>query len=99
MQADLSVTNLLPPLREIASAPLRDGQRQCFVITDGEVFDTDAVIACAARYRAQNRCFALGVGRGADAGLVSGIARVSGGSSSFMLDGMDPAEFVIPQLE
>ena len=64
LKADLGGTELLPPLRHIFEQPLVKGkQRQIFVLTDGEVSNTDACISqvkknsSKARYMMSCDCF------------------------------------------
>ncbi|XP_034643112.1 von Willebrand factor A domain-containing protein 5A isoform X2 [Trachemys scripta elegans] len=56
LQADLGGTEILAPLRAIYSSPCRDGHpRQLFVFTDGEVGNTQDVIAEVQRHRGAHR--------------------------------------------
>jgi hypothetical protein len=99
LRADLGGTELLEPLEAVTGRALGGGrQRQVFVLTDGEVSNTEEVLACARRNAEKSRCFTLGIGTGADAGLVQGLAHATGGQADFVLDGSDPSEKVIPQL-
>jgi hypothetical protein len=75
------------------------GVRQVFVITDGEVSNTDQVIECARNHRSENRCFSIGIGGCADAGMIEGIADATGGRADFVGSGEDLSLKVIPQLE
>ena len=101
LNANLGGTELLPVLKEIFSTGQKGtGQRQIFVLTDGEVCNTDSVLAKAEEHCQNNRIYTLGIGTGADPGLVEGLADVSGGRSDFV--GNDEDQFsgkVIPQLE
>ncbi|KAH1182208.1 hypothetical protein KIL84_009962 [Mauremys mutica] len=76
LQADLGGTEILAPLQAIYRSPCRDGHpRQLFVFTDGEVGNTQDVIAEVQRHRGAHRCFSFGIGEGASTALVKGIAR------------------------
>jgi hypothetical protein len=100
MRANLGGTELLRPLKAVCDKPIAgSGVRQIFVLTDGEVSDTEAVIAVARQAASRNRCFAIGIGSGADAGLVEGIADASGGRSDFVASANDLSKVVISQLE
>jgi uncharacterized protein with von Willebrand factor type A (vWA) domain len=63
LKADLGGTELLPPLTEILRGNVATGRaRQLFVLTDGQVSNTDQVISLL-RQNAQNtRVFAVGIG-------------------------------------
>ncbi len=68
--------------------PRTDGLfRQLLVLTDGDVTNADAVIALAADHVAESRVFAFGIGRGASAHLVRGLARAGGGVAEFIAPG------------
>ena len=74
MGADLGGTEILQPLQDILQAPTIPGYaRQVFVLTDGEVSNTQQVIDCVRAYQNTNRVFALGLGDGASHELVEGI--------------------------
>lgn len=101
MRADLGGTELFPVLESIFAAPQKGiGQRQIFVLTDGEVSNVDRVLKLAEDNSDNNRIFTLGIGTGADPGLVQGLSDVSGGRSDFVVvSDQDFSEKVIPQLE
>ncbi|XP_015283003.1 PREDICTED: von Willebrand factor A domain-containing protein 5A-like isoform X2 [Gekko japonicus] len=83
--ADLGGTEILQPLKAIYSQPCREGHpRQLFVFTDGEVSNTDQVIAEVQRHSTSHRCFSFGIGEGASTALIKGIARAAGGSAEFI---------------
>jgi Ca-activated chloride channel family protein len=64
------------------------------VLTDGQVTNTDAVLALVSKHAAHNRVFALGIGAGASQHLVNGIARAGGGSAEFI----HPGERIEPKV-
>jgi hypothetical protein len=100
LEADFGGTELLAPLEAVYGENLKGGAvRQVFVITDGQVHNTERVIESARGHRQQNRCFAIGIGGGADAGLVEGIADATGGRADFVEPEDDLSLKVIPQLE
>ncbi|KAL8176324.1 UNVERIFIED_CONTAM: hypothetical protein K2H54_030924 [Gekko kuhli] len=85
--ADLGGTEILEPLKAIYSQPCREGHpRQLFVFTDGEVSNTDEVIAEVQHHSSSHRCFSFGIGEGASTALIKGIARAAGGSAEFITD-------------
>ncbi|KAM9121251.1 von Willebrand factor A domain-containing protein 5A-like isoform 2-T2 [Pangshura tecta] len=93
LQADLGGTEILAPLQAIYRSPCRDGHpRQLFVFTDGEVGNTEDIIAEVQRHQGAHRCFSFGIGEGASTALVKGIARAAGGSAEFIMgqDRMQP---------
>jgi hypothetical protein len=100
LRADLGCTEIYEPLSAVFGEGRKGaGVRQVFVITDGEVDNTDRVIELARNHAGANRCFAIGLGSGADAGLVQGIADATGGRADFVADGADLTTTVIAQLE
>jgi hypothetical protein len=100
MNADLGGTEILTPLESIFKRPVKgSGVRQIFVLTDGEVLNTSTVIETCRAHRDQNRCFAIGIGAGADSGLIEGIADATRGRSAFVGAGADLSATVISQLE
>lgn len=100
MQANLGGTDVLAPLTRIFKQPVvGSGQCQVFLLTDGEVPDTAAVLDIGRQHIRTHRCFTLGIGAEADAGLVEGRARVTGGKSAFVGGNDDLSDQVIPHLE
>lgn len=88
MDADLGGTEILPALEAVLGAPaLAELPRQLFVLTDGEVTNTDEVIAAAAAHSGRARVFAFGIGAGSSAHLVRGLARAGRGEAEFIAPG------------
>ncbi|KAK8840703.1 von Willebrand factor A domain-containing protein 5A [Tritrichomonas musculus] len=92
-------TNIFDPLSDIFADQNRHGQRQIFIMTDGEVENSLQIIQLISKNSKNNRCFTIGIGNFCDAGLVEGMAKVSGGKSDFVSDGDMLSEKVIPQLK
>jgi Ca-activated chloride channel family protein len=88
LEADLGGTEILPALQFVLGQSPQPGlPRQVVVLTDGEVTNTDAVLALARRHAADARVFTFGIGAGASHHLVRGLARAGGGSAEFICPG------------
>jgi Vault protein inter-alpha-trypsin domain/von Willebrand factor type A domain len=88
MSANFGATEILPALQFVLEQPRQPGRpRQVVVLTDGEVTNTDAVIALARRHAAHSRIFTFGIGAGSSHHLVNGLARAGGGSAEFIYPG------------
>jgi len=88
LEADLGGTEILPALQHVLDAERRPGlPRQLFVLTDGEVSNTDAVIALARQHAGDTRVFTFGIGAGASHHLVKGLARAGEGEAEFIAPG------------
>ena len=99
MEADMGGTEIRSALDYIFSCPLvGSGQRQIFLMTDGEVWDTDVCVKLARENSGENRIFTLGIGQGADSGIIHGLADASGGDSAYVMDQLI-GDTVIPQLQ
>jgi hypothetical protein len=97
--ANLGGTDLLLPLQHIFSKKeISSHPRHIFVLTDGQVSNREETIAFVERHRGNSRLSALGVGQGADAELVAGIAAAGFGEADMISDG-SMREVVIKQLE
>ena len=88
VDADMGGTEILPALQHVVSQRVIEGlARQVVLLTDGEVSNTDAVIALAKRNAGTTRFFMFGIGAGASQHLVSAVARASGGAAEFIAPG------------
>ncbi|KAL1250952.1 hypothetical protein QQF64_018748 [Cirrhinus molitorella] len=87
MRADMGGTEILMPLKDIYSKRLiPDHPRQLFIFTDGEVFNTKEVLDLVKGHAHSHRCFSFGIGEGASAALITGMAREGSGHAQFITD-------------
>ncbi|ESO09061.1 hypothetical protein HELRODRAFT_74072, partial [Helobdella robusta] len=85
LSADLGGTEILEPLVSIYSKPiLPTHSRNIFLITDGEVFNTEAVVSLVQKHSHDTRVFTLGIGEGASTALIKGVARAGKGKAEFV---------------
>ena len=95
LQADLGGTEILEPLRFALESPRDHGlTRQIVVLTDGQVTNTDAVLALVAEHSGEARIFTFGIGHGASHHLVHGLARAAGGHAEHI----SPGERIEPKV-
>ena len=75
----------IEPRRQILTTPpaQRGLTRQLFVLTDGQVSNSNACISTVRAHNNNARVFSLGVGSAADRHLVKGLARAGQGTSAF----------------
>uniref|UniRef100_A0A673IVP5 VIT domain-containing protein n=1 Tax=Sinocyclocheilus rhinocerous TaxID=307959 RepID=A0A673IVP5_9TELE len=87
MQADMGGTEILQPLKHIYNLRYHpDHPRQLFVFTDGEVGNTKEVLDLVKSHAHSHRCFSFGIGEGASAALITGMAREGSGHAQFITD-------------
>ena len=99
MRADMGGTEILPALKFVLGAKAQEGRpRQVFVLTDGEVSNTDAVIELVRRHGGQTRVFAFGIGAAPSHHLVRGLARAGEGAAEFIAPGERIEKKVLRQL-
>ncbi|XP_078686405.1 von Willebrand factor A domain-containing protein 5A-like isoform X2 [Branchiostoma floridae x Branchiostoma belcheri] len=85
MEADLGGTEILQPLQFVYKQPAIEGHpRQLFLLTDGDVWDTQACVSEVAKHADSARCFSVGIGEGASTALVKGVARAGRGKAEFV---------------
>jgi Ca-activated chloride channel family protein len=87
LRADLGGTEILPALQDVLEQRHSNLPRQVVVLTDGQVTNTDAVIALVRAHAAHTRVFSFGIGAGSSRHLVRGIARAGGGCAEFIAPG------------
>src|SRR5262245_33682567 len=72
--------------------------RQVVVVTDGQVTNTDAVLALVKKQEAYARVFTFGIGAGPSHHLVRGLARAGSGAAEFIMPGERASAKVTRQL-
>ena len=86
--ANLGGTGILAPLQAIFANAAREGfSRQLFVLTDGDVSNTEAVIDLVRSNAHNTRVFSFGLGQSPSRSLVNGIALAGNGKSEFIKQG------------
>ena len=100
LAADMGGTEIYQPLEYIFKQPLIPGYaRQVFLLTDGQVSNTEQVISLVQKYNTTARTFALGIGDSVSHNLVEGVARAGKGTSAFALEGERIEKKVLKQLK
>jgi len=72
--------------------------RQLFVLTDGQVTNTEAVIGLVRSHSDTTRLFTFGIGAGASHHLVRGMARAGEGAAELIYPGERIEKKVLRQL-
>ncbi|CAF1043172.1 unnamed protein product [Adineta ricciae] len=85
MRANLGGTELLKPLQYLKAHPPASGKsRQVFILTDGEIANTDQVIELCRSMASNTRIFSFGLGPTSSRSLVKGVARATNGHFVFI---------------
>ncbi|CAF0794617.1 unnamed protein product [Adineta ricciae] len=85
MDANFGGTELLQPLQYLKDHPPAHGRsRQIFLLTDGEISNTDQVIELCRSMSATTRIFSFGLGYSPSRALVKGLARATNGYFVFV---------------
>ena len=88
LEADLGGTEILGALESILKPAVPEGtRRQLFILTDGQVSNTEEVLALVREHAATSRAFTFGIGAGASHHLVKGLARAGGGEAEMIAPG------------
>ena len=85
LEASLGGTEILSPLKHIYSKkPVPELSRQIFLLTDGGVSDTAAVVKAVSDNAGNTRVFTFGIGSGVSTDLVTNVARAGKGKAMFI---------------
>ena len=100
LEADLGGTEILTPLKAVLESDTNpELPRQVFLLTDGQVSNTEAVLSLVRKHSDTTRVFTFGIGAGASHHLVRGIARAGEGACEFISPGERIEGKVLRQLE
>jgi uncharacterized protein YegL len=89
MGADLGGTEILEPIRHALNLPKMSGfQRNIYLLTDGAVSNSEAVVSQARTMTANNqaRIFSIGIGNGCSEKFIKQIAEQGRGKSLLLVD-------------
>ncbi len=87
LEANLGGTEILRALQAVLGRGSLELPRQLIVMTDGQVTNTDAVLALVRKHSESTRVFTLGIGAGASHELVRGMARAGQGEAEMIFPG------------
>eukprot|EP01114_Cavostelium_apophysatum_P024203 TRINITY_DN940_c0_g1_i3.p1 TRINITY_DN940_c0_g1~~TRINITY_DN940_c0_g1_i3.p1 ORF type:complete len:876 (-),score=276.34 TRINITY_DN940_c0_g1_i3:53-2680(-) len=100
LSANMGGTEILPPLQAIFNEKPKEGiPRQVFILTDGEVSNTQQCIECVRKNAETTRVFTFGIGAGASKELVKGIAVAGEGDFEMIIEGESMDHKVMRQLK
>ena len=92
-------TEIEQPLENILKANVIEGYpKQIFLLTDGEVQNTENVIELVRRNIKYSRVHTIGIGNGASESLIKGCAEKGKGYHIFIKDNENPSEKIIQLL-
>lgn len=100
LSANMGGTEILAPLQKVYECEKIPGYfRQVFILTDGEVANTEEIIGITKAHAHETRVFTLGIGNSASHHLVEGVAAAGGGTSAFVTDNEPIDRKVLEQLK
>jgi len=95
-QADMGGTEIAGPLTQIfTKESLKGHPRQVFLLTDGEVSDTNHIVSLVGENSKLCRVHGIGIGEGASKALLKGCAEKGRGRAVFIADHENVAGKVI----
>ncbi|CAC5422000.1 unnamed protein product [Mytilus coruscus] len=87
LDANMGGTEILRPLTQIYQQNAKSAYpRQIFLLTDGEVGNTNEVISLVKHNATNTRVFTFGIGEGVSTSLIKGVANASNGKATFIRD-------------
>ena len=100
LDADMDGTDILSPLEYVYTQTTKNGyHRKIFLLTDGQVHNSDVICSLAQEKRDNNRIYAIGLGSGADPGLIKNVSLKSLGNYVLIADKDNMNEKVIELME
>ncbi|WAQ96447.1 VMA5A-like protein, partial [Mya arenaria] len=84
MGADMGGTEIYQPLAYVIKQKVQQQPRNVFLLTDGDVRNSEQVIGLIRKHSGDTRVFALGVGSGVSTSLVDGVVRAGNGLAEFI---------------
>jgi len=97
---DSDGTDMISPLKQIlAMESIPEYHRQIFIISSGQVENSDEIIDLIKWNAHQSRVFAVGIGTAVSHNLVEGIARAGRGTSAFVRDSESIERKILEQLK
>merc|ERR1719348_542104 len=100
ISANMGGTEIMSPPQHIFKQNVKIGlSRQVFVLTDGQVSNSQQCIDLVRSHAHNNRVFTLGIGSSADRHLVKGMARAGQGNSMFTSQGEQITPKIMQQLK
>jgi uncharacterized protein YegL len=99
MTANMGGTEILKPIRNVFEQPPKQGiPRQLFILTDGEVSNTQDCINTVKKNAQTTRVFTFGIGTDASKTLVMGMAKAGEGQYELITNNANMDEKVMRQL-
>lgn len=99
IQSNLKSTNIYNALEDFVSCPNIHGQRQVFILSDGEVENAENVIELISKKANDNRIFTICIGHCYDSGFNEYLAESTSGKSVYINEGDSINQKVIPLLQ